>query len=302
MKGIVPIESIHQVHHFLGLGKPWHPLVSVINWETAMNTVAMKQQYFALGLYQISFKAGIAGSINYGKSTYDFEEGTLIFTAPGQVLEFNPMEELLENHMGWSLVFHPDLIRKASLGKTIENYSFFSYAANEALHLSEQEKQSIQEIVRKIEQEYKQQIDKHSQKLMVANIELLLDYCLRYYDRQFYTRTNLNKDFVTKFEQLLKNYFNSDQPLELGVPTVKYCGQALNMSPYYLSDLLKKETGKNAQEHIHYYLIEKAKMNLLGSTHSISQIAYGLGFEYPQHFSKIFKRKTGMSPSQYRKN
>jgi AraC-like DNA-binding protein len=158
----------------------------------------------------------------------------------------------------------------------------------------------ITELTDKIVREFSQNIDKHSQKLIISNIELILDYSTRYYDRQFYTRSNLNKDIVTRFEALLKDYYHSDKPLEQGIPSVKYCGTALNMSSNYLSDLLKKETGRNAQEHIHYYLIDKAKTRLLNSGESISQIAYGLGFEYPQHFSKVFKAKTGMSPAEYR--
>jgi AraC-like DNA-binding protein len=254
---------------------------------------------YALDLYQVMYKECAEGSFGYGRNSYDFEEGTLVFTAPGQVLTVHDWEENPESG-GWSLLFHPDLIRKSRLGKTIDDYSFFSYEANEALHLSDEEKQSINEILDKIIREYSQNIDKHSQKLIISNIELILDYCTRYYDRQFYTRTNLNKDVVSRFESLLKEYYGSGKALEQGIPSVAYCGAELNMSSNYLSDLLKKETGRNAQEHIHFFLIEKAKTELLSSGESISQIAYGLGFEYPQHFSKIFKAKTGMSPVEYR--
>ncbi|MCG8124397.1 MAG: helix-turn-helix transcriptional regulator, partial [Candidatus Thiodiazotropha taylori] len=198
-------------------------------------------------------------------------------------------------------LFHPDLIRKSSLGNNIDHYSFFSYEIHEALHLSEDERVSITGLVRKIETEYQQSIDRHTQKLIVSNIELLLDYCTRFYDRQFYVRTNLNQDFVTRFENLLRDYFNSEKPLDLGVPSVKYCGERLNMSPSYLSDLLKKETGRTVQQHIQDTVIDKAKNLLLSTNEQVSQIAYGLGFDYPQHFSKLFKSRTGMSPAEYRR-
>ena len=299
MKKIVRIESITQVHDFFDLPKPKHPLVSVLPVDEKMTQFDYGDVTYVLDLFQVSLKAGISGSITYGRNSYDFYEGTMIFTKPNQTLNFSDKDDGGESS-GWVLLFHADLIRKSELGKNIDNYSFFSYEVNEALHLSDDEKKWVTEIVHKIEKEYSQNIDKHTQKLIVSNIELLLDYCTRYYDRQFYTRTNLNKDVVSKFEHLLRDYFRSDKPLIMGVPSVKYCGAELNMSPNYLSDLLKKETGRNAQEHIHDYLIDKAKTKLLSSLDSVSQIAYDLGFEYPQHFSKIFKTKTGMSPTEYR--
>ena len=298
MNEIFRIRSISQVHDFFKLEKPKHPLVSVIRVDNIANYNFGNFRY-AIDLYNISFKSGVSGSITYGRNSYDFQEGTIMFTSPGQIMEFDDHGEVSE-HTGWTLLFHPDLIRKSELGRNIDNYTFFSYDVNEALHLSDDEKKSLTEIIQKIEKEYNQNIDKHSQKLIISNIELLLDYCTRYYDRQFYTRTNLNKDIVSKFEHLLREYYQSDKPLFHGFPTVKYCGAEMNMSPNYLSDLLKKETGKNAHEHIHDFIIDKAKTNLLGSSESISQIAYDLGFEYPQHFAKLFKSKTGMSPSEYR--
>ena len=241
----------------------------------------------------------MSGTWTYGRNNYDFQEGTLVFTKPNQSLKIEN-QEYLKGSSGWTLIFHPDLIRKSELGKKITQYSFFSYEVNEALHLSNEEQQSITEIVEKVQKEYSQNIDRHSQELIVSNIKLVLDYCTRYYDRQFYTRSNLNQDLVVKFENLLQDYFNSSKPLELGVPTVKYCGAELNMSGHYLSDMLKKETGRSAHDHIHFYVIDQAKTRLLGSDDSISKIAYDLGFEYPNHFSKLFKSKTGMSPGQYR--
>ncbi len=300
MSKIIRISTISEIHNFLHIEKPKHPLVSVIRIGEKWKSIDFGDFRYSIDLYNISFKDGISGSMGYGRNSYDFQEGTIIFTAPGQTLQFDHHKNFPEESNGWSLLFHPDLIRKSELGRKIDSYSFFSYHANEALHLSEDEKDSLQEIIVKIEKEYVQNIDRHSQELILSNIKLLLDYCTRYFDRQFYTRTNLNKDVVSDFEQFLKNYFHSDQPSLHGVPSVSYCGEKLNMSPYYLSDLLKKETGRNAQEHIHYYLIERAKTVLLNSNNTVSQIAYGLGFEYPQHFSKVFKNKTGMTPSQYR--
>ena len=299
MSEILRIDSISQVHDFFGFEKPEHPLVSVIHFNSDMVHPDLKGQKYAVDLYQVSLKSGVSGSFVYGRNSYDFKEGMMIFTEPGQVLQVES-KEYEPDSSGWSLIFHPDLIRKSELGRTIDNYSFFSYEVHEALHLSDKEKKSLTEIVEKIEEEYIRGIDRYSQKLIVSNIELLLDYCTRYYDRQFYTRTNLNKDVLSRFEELLRNYFRSEDQYKTGVPTVAYCGQAMNISPKYLSDLLKKETGKNAKAHIDDFLINKAKNLLLGSSETVSEIAFNLGFEYAQHFSKIFKAKTGMSPSEYR--
>ena len=247
----------------------------------------------------ISLKDGISCSLNYGRNSYDFSKGTMVFSKPNQVLSSE--DETIENDAkGWILFFHPDLIRKSSLGQTINEYSFFDYEIHEALHISEEEQETITDIVKKIEKEYQQNIDKHSQKLILSNIKLLLDYCNRFYDRQFYVRTNLNQDHISEFELLLKNYFSSEKPYELGVPSVKYCGEQLNMSPNYLSDVLKKETGKSAKDHIQGFIVNQAKNQLLGITNSVSEIAYNLGFEYPQYFSKLFKKRTGITPAKFR--
>lgn len=197
-------------------------------------------------------------------------------------------------------MFHPDLIRKSELGKKIEQYSFFEYSSNEALHLSDEERTTVTEIALKIEREFNSNIDSHSQILIISNLELLLNYCVRFYDRQFFTRTNLNQDFVSQFEQVIKEYYKANKQIEFGIPTVQYCGETMNMSPKYLSDLLRKETGQSTQDHIHQYIVEKAKNQLLNTTESASEIAYALGFEYPQYFSKMFKKKTAMSPNEYR--
>lgn len=305
MNNFITVESITQAHEMLELEKPLHPLVSVIphtsELEERFKFLSASDYTVVLNLYTVMLKGGCTGSLRYGRNSYDFEEGTLIFTGPGQIIEAEDMDESEASEVeGWTLMFHPDLIRKSLLGQHIDDYTFFSYDVNEALHLSDQEKVSINDIVAKIQQETAQNIDKHSQKLIISNIELLLDYCARYYDRQFYTRTNQSSDFVSKFDNYLKEYFNSDQPSEKGIPSVKSCGEYMGMSPNYLSDLLKKETGSNAQEHIHHALINRAKTDLLNSDDSVGEVAYGLGFEYSQHFSKLFKKKTGMSPKEYR--
>ena len=299
MTPVKHIETISDMHHVFGLPKPKHPLVSIIRFKNAQIRPEYHQIKCSFGMYCITLKNETIGSMKYGRNSYDFQEGSMVFIKPGQVLSYDGHQSTATDP-GWALLFHSDLIRKSELGKTIDDYSFFDYNISEALHISEDEKVSLNEILTKIENEYHQNIDRHSQKLIISNIELILDYSTRYYDRQFYTRTNLNKDILARFENLLKNYYKDENQLEVGVPTVGYCGTALNMSAKYLSDLLKKETGKNTKTHIDDFLINKAKNELLSSTQSISEIAFGLGFDYSQHFSKIFKAKTGISPSEYR--
>lgn len=295
------INTISQAHQAAGLPKPKHPLVSVVQTNDFRPSIDFKGLKVVNNLYQVTLKQRGCGNLQYGKNSYDYEEGTLVFTAPGQVTvfegEFNAGGE---GEGGWTLAFHPDLIKRSSLAQKIDDYSFFSYDVNEALHLSEEELETIEDLLEKIVKEYSQNLDKHSQNLIISNIELLLDYCTRFYDRQFLTRSNLNSDIVSRFERLLKQYFQAEELTELGLPTVTILAQELNFSANYLSDLLKKETGKTAQEHIHLLVIKKAKEKLLNSSSSISEIGYALGFEYPQHFSNLFKAKTGFSPSEYR--
>lgn len=302
MKEIVRINSVSEVHQYLGLPQPKHPLISVFLFGKEQQSLAVEDFKYAFGLYQISLKGNCPFTISkYGRNSYDFQECSIIFTAPDQVLTFNKAYKT-EDDDCWTLIFHPDLIRKSELGKKIADYAFFSYAANEALHLSEDERRTITEITDQIKKEYCNNIDAHSQTLMISNLELLLNYCVRFYDRQFYTRTNLNKDIASDFEQLLTAYYQEEKQLKLGIPSVQYCAEALHLSPRYLSDLLRKTTGKGTQEHIHQYIVEKAKVSLLNSTKSASEIAYELGFEYPQYFSKIFKKRTLKSPGEYRKS
>lgn len=300
MENILHIDKISDIHQLLDFQSPEHPLISVTSIHDYPNVKIPKGKY-RLNLYMISLKTMSSCEILYGRNSYDYQEGTLVFTAPGQVISFESDQiNKVQVEEGWTIMFHPDLLRHSALGKTISDYSFFDYESYEALHVSEKEKRILLEIVKNIEREISENMDKHSQELININVESLLKYSNRYYDRQFYTRKNLNKDYITSFEKYLKEYFTSDLLLNQGLPSVQHCGEALNMSGYYLSDLLKVETGKSAKEHILLYLVEQAKTKLLGSTSSISEIAFDFGFEYPQHFSKLFKSKTGYSPSEYR--
>lgn len=298
MDNIYHVKSIAEAHEVFGIPKPRHPLVSVIHHKDVRLSPENRKRRFLTDMFYIANKVNVGGSLKYGRSSYDFQDGSLLFAKPGQVLMNDGHGSVQEE--GWTLLFHPDLIRRSDLAHTIDTYTFFSYDILEALHLSEEERQSLDEIIANIEKEFLQNIDGHSQKLIITNIELLLNYCTRYYDRQFYTRENLNKDIVVKFEALLKSYYSNKNQLEEGIPSVQFCGEKLNLSPKYLSDLLKKATGENAKAHIDEFLIDKAKTLLVGSSESISGIAYSLGFDYSQHFARMFKAKTGMSPSDYR--
>lgn len=298
MDTIVEIHSISVFHELLGYEKPKHPLITLID----LNNLRPKKEYinrkYVTGYYTISLKNGCDCKLRYGRRYYDFSEGSLMFISPGQIAA---VEERSSDTEGWMLCFHPDLIRGSSLGNKIDEYTFFSYDASEALHLSENEKETVTNIAQMIKEEYSQNIDIYSQDLIVSNIEMLLNYSKRFYGRQFITRKNVNKDVITRFDILLRKCFEEENLLVRGIPTVKNLAKEMGYSPNYLSDLLRKETGKNTQEHIQFQLLEMAKNLLLGTNESISQIAFMLGFEYPSHFSKFFKQKTGMSPAVYRR-
>ncbi len=298
MKPIIQLQHISDLNNFVK-SKTSHPLVAVVDFSKTDEYLEEGTRISA-DFYSIMFKNYCANKLRYGRQSYDFQEGNLICIAPKQVLTMDNEIEKKEDMLGWGLFFHPDLLRGTSLGKKMNEYTYFSYEMSEALHLSDKEKQTLYDCVLKIETELQENIDSHSQNLIVSNIELLLNYCSRYYGRQFITRKNSNSNAVLQVESLLRNYFNSDKIKELGLPTVKYLADHVHLSPSYLSDLLKKETGRNAQDHIHYYLIEEAKNILLNSNSSVSEVAYSLGFEYPQYFSKLFKQKTGFTPINYR--
>ena len=294
MEEILRLENISQYNTLRGV-ETFHPLVSVVDLSEATPTLSARIHF---GFYCVFLKEIKCGDLKYGCNYYDYQEGTLVFVAPGQVLGVNSKEFIKPK--GWALLFHPDLIRGTSLGQKIKEYSFFSYEANEALHLSEKERQIVLDCLNKVDFELKQAIDKHSKTLITNNIELLLNYCMRFYDRQFITRNHVNADILVKFERLLDDYFQSDMPQKIGLPTVKYCADQIHLSANYLGDLIKKETGKSPQEHIQLRLMDIAKERIFDTSKSVSEIAYELGFKYPQHFTRMFKKEVGVSPSDYR--
>lgn len=298
MKPVIQLKSIAEINNFVQ-SKTQHPLVAVVDFSKTDQYIEEGTRMSA-DFYTIMFKNYCANKMRYGRQTLDFQDGSLVCIAPKQVITMDTEIEKREDMMGWGLFFHPDLLRGTSLGDKMDEFTFFNYETSEALHLSDKEKQILYDCVQKIESELQENIDAHSQTLLVSNIELLLNYCSRYYGRQFITRKNTNSSTVAQVQTLLKNYFKTAQLKEKGLPTVKYLADNVHLSPSYLSDLLKKETGMNAQDQIHYYLIEEAKNILLNTDNSVSEVAYFLGFEYPQYFSKLFKQKTGQTPIEYR--
>ena len=273
-----------------------HPLVSVIDFTGISPEVYASKMIF--GFYAVYLKDVQCGDIKYGRNTYDYQDRTLVFVAPGQVIHVNINPEY--KPQGFALLFHPDLIHGTALGKHIDDYTFFSYESREALHLSEKERRIVLDCFAKIKYELEQGTDKHSKMLIASNIELFLNYCIRFYDRQFIIRTGVNQGNLEKFEAVLKEYFHSDKPQTIGLPTVNYCADQLHLSANYFGDMVKKETGKTALEYIQLKVIELAKEKVLGTGRSISEIAYELGFKYPQHFTRAFKKSTGHTPLEYR--
>jgi AraC-like DNA-binding protein len=297
------IESIDQVHRLATATKPGHPLISVVgaSWQPPMEVnVPLINRRIISHLYSASLKQGNECGLKYGRTSYDFQEGSLLSIAPGQsIVPITEASDLRREHDGWTLLFHPDLLRGTSLAAKMHQYTFFNYDSNEALHLSAAEQNTLTEIVKKIEEEYAR-IDEFSDELLVSHLRLFLSYCKRFYGRQFITRGNANCNVAVRLETFLREYFDSGRPHDDGLPSVLGCAKALGYSADYLSDLLRKETGKSTREHIHHFLIEIAKDALLGSDRTVSEIAFSLGFEYPQHFSKLFKSRTGVSPGTYR--
>ena len=295
MQKITKLESVTQYNQLRGV-KTLHPLVTMLDLSKA---VPMPAQTFHFGLYAIYLKELECGELSYGRSKYDYQEGTLVFVAPGQILGVQPKVKTFQPK-GWALLFDPELIRGTSLGRNMKDYSFFSYEVNEALHLSDQEREIVIDCFRKIQLELSIGIDKHSRTLISSNIELFLNYCQRFYDRQFITRENANKGVLERFENLLSSYFNSDLPLNSGIPTVSYCAKELNLSTNYFGDLVKKESGISALDYIQTIVIDRAKDKILESEKSIGDVAYELGFKYPQHFTRLFKQKVGLAPTEYK--
>jgi AraC-type DNA-binding domain-containing proteins len=273
-----------------------HPLASVVDLSKASPRSGSKM-YF--GFYTIFLKDVKCGDLTYGRATYDYQEGTLVFLAPGQVAGVNSNGEIYQPK-GYALVFHADLIHGTALGRHMNDYTFFSYEAREALHVSERERQLVLDCFAKINYELEHAIDKHSKRLIASNIELFLNYCQRFYDRQFITRENVHKGIMEKFDSLLKDYFETDKTQTIGIPSVAWCAGEVNLSSNYFGDLIKKETGKSAQEYIQTKIIDLAKEKLLDPNKSVTQIAVELGFKYPAHFTRFFKQRVGHTPNEYR--
>ena len=295
MNKIEHFEHVFEYNDLLGV-ETLHPLVSVIDLSKSRRIRHMRHTF---GFYTLFLKEVRCGNLIYGRQYYDYQEGTIVAIAPGQVAGVEDNGEEFQPK-GWALVFHPDLIRGTSLGRNIRSYSFFSYEANEALHLSEQERAIVVDCLHKIRTETEHAVDKHTRRLITANIELLLDYCVRFYERQFLTRSQVNSDLLIRFETLLDAYFSSDRPQSEGLPSVKYFAEQLHLSANYFGDLNKKETGRTAQDHIQLKLIDVAKERIFDVRKSVGEIAYELGFKYPQHFTRLFKKLTGLTPKEYR--
>ncbi|MCF2502057.1 helix-turn-helix transcriptional regulator [Dyadobacter sp. CY107] len=295
MEEIVKLDSVAAYNNMRGV-KTQHPLVTLLDLSEAE---PMPAKTFNFGLYAVYLKELNCGELKYGRSHYDYQEGTLVFIAPGQVMGVQPGVKTFEPK-GWALLFHPDLIKGTPLGKLIQDYSFFSYDVNEALHVSDRERQIILDLFSKIQHELDQSIDKHSRKLISSNIELLLDYCTRFYDRQFITRDHSNNSIIERFEGVLNGYYSSEKPYENGLPSVAWCAAELNLSANYFGDVIKKETGKTAQEYIQAKVIDIAKERIFDLEKSVAQVAYELGFKYPQHFTRLFKQRVGCTPNEYR--
>jgi len=296
MDTIRRFETINEYNAF-NKNETLHPLVSIVDLSKA-DPRQGSRMYF--GFYTIFLKDVKCGDLIYGRHTYDYQEGTLVFLVPGQVAGINSNGETYQPK-GFALVFHPDLVHGTPLGKHIQDYTFFGYQSNEALHLSERERTIVLDCFSKIEYELQHAVDKHSKRLIVSNIELFLNYCVRFYDRQFITRDKAHSGMLERFEKLLNEYFDTEKPQSSGLPSVSYCANELNISANYFGDLVKKETGKSAQEYIQDKLIGIAKERIFDINKSIGEIAYELGFKYPQHFTRLFKQKTGMAPNEYRR-
>lgn len=295
MKKVLNFDTISKYNDFNN-HETLHPLVSVIDFSKAKERTGNKMNF---GIYCIFLKEVVCGDLKYGRHYYDYQEGTLVFIAPGQFIDVENKTDLYQP-IGNALVFHPDLIRGTPLAGRMNDYTFFNYNTNEALHLSAKEQHLVLDLFSKINDELQHSVDKHSKTLIASSIELFLNYCKRFYDRQFITREDVNKGILERFENLLNGYFSSDNPTEIGLPSVAYCADELNLSANYFGDLIRKETGKSAQEYIQAKIIDVAKDKLFNSDKTINEIAYELGFKYPQHFSRMFKKAAGTSPSEYR--
>lgn len=294
MEEIIRIDTIHQYNEYMGV-KTLHPLVSVVDMSICTPRQFHRINY---GLYCIFLKNVTCGPLRYGINYYDYQDGTIVAVAPGQIFGVESNEPIQPK--GWALVFHPDLLYGTELGRTLKDYTFFSYDANEALHISEKEREIIEQCFNNILIELNREIDAHTNSLVARSIGMLLDYCMRFYDRQFITRHKANSDILSRFENVLTDYLLSDRPRQLGLPTVSYCADKVFLSPNYFGDLIKKETGKTAQEYIQLKIIDRAKQLLAEGIRSVNEIAEELGFKYSTHFTRLFKKSVGISPTEYR--
>jgi len=293
------LNSITELHKLLDFPKPLHPLISLVAYDGIKIGANVTSTWVTFNFYKIAFKKNLSGKMRYGQHHYDFDEGGMIFVSPNQLIRTDYEEN---DYSGFSLLFHPDFIRNYPLTKNIKRFGFFSYSANEALHLSQKEKEIMISIFENIERELNNNIDDFSQDVIVSQIETLLNYSNRFYKRQFITRKAANSDLLSQMEQLLSAYFDKEETLNKGLPTVEYLAEQLHVSPSYLSDMLRSLTGQNAQQHIHEKLIEKAKEYLTATNLSVSEIAYQLGFEHPQSFNKLFKKKTNFTPIEFKQS
>lgn len=294
MEEITKIDTIHQYNEYMGM-ETLHPLVSVVDMSKCTPRQFHRINY---GLYCIFLKNVTCGPLRYGINYYDYQDGTIVAVAPGQIFGVESDEPIQPK--GWALVFHPDLLYGTELGRTLKDYTFFSYDANEALHISEKEREIIEQCFNNILVELNREIDTHTNSLVARSIGMLLDYCMRFYDRQFITRHKANSDILSRFENVLTDYLLSDRPRQLGLPTVSYCADKVFLSPNYFGDLIKKETGKTAQEYIQLKIIDRAKQLLAEGILSVNEIAEELGFKYATHFTRLFKKSVGISPTEYR--
>lgn len=295
MGNIIKLETIQDYNALLG-AETLHPLVSITDFSKLKSIKHYRKNF---GFYCVFYKELKCGTLQYGRSKYDYQDGTLVFISPGQVAGIDDGGETL-NPQGLALMFHPDLLYGTPLARRMKDYTFFSYESNEALHMSERERQIILNCFNEIKEELEHAIDKHTKQIIASNIETLLNHCIRFYERQFITRENVNRDLLGNFEQILNSYYASEKPQTTGLPSVGYCAEQMHLSPNYFGDLIKKETGKSAQEYIQLVVMEKVKELLAESNKTVSEIAYELGFKYPHHLSRVFKKVTGTTPNEYR--
>ncbi|MGZ3898976.1 MAG: helix-turn-helix domain-containing protein [Bacteroidia bacterium] len=294
------IKTISEFHRLRGLSQPEHPLISVVNYAEVQRPANISETNWVFDFYQISIKRGTNAKLKYGQQDYDFDEGVVFFASPNQVFRIEPNPNPTTKRSGWILLIHPDFFWNTSLAKTIKQYEFFDYSINEALFLSEKEERTLNDIVENIKQEYHANIDRFSKQIIISQVESLLNYSERFYNRQFITREKSNHQILERLEKTMTDYFNTDDLVSKGLPTVQYIADKLNVSPKYLSSLLKVLTGQSTQQYIHDKLIEKAKEKLSTTNLSVSEIAYELGFEHSQSFSRLFKSKTKISPLEFR--